>query len=45
MIGEHWLIELMASRSGQTAVIWKGIDVSYVDLVDNVRRWSEELPN
>jgi long-chain acyl-CoA synthetase len=42
-IAEHWLVESMASRGGNAAVIWKGLEVSYNDLVDDVRCWSEEL--
>jgi long-chain acyl-CoA synthetase len=42
-IGEHWLIDSMAARGVKTALIWKGIEVSYPDLVDDVRCWSEEL--
>jgi long-chain acyl-CoA synthetase len=37
------LIESMASRGGKTAMIWKGGEVSYDQLVDDVRCWSEEL--
>jgi long-chain acyl-CoA synthetase len=40
---EHWLIASMASRGGNGAMIWKGVNVSYRDLVDEVCRWSEEL--
>lgn len=40
---DHWLIESMASRDGKTAIIWKGAEVSYHELVDAVRCWSEEL--
>ncbi len=40
---EHWLIESMASRGGKTAMIWKGTEVSYDDLVHDIRCWSEEL--
>src|SRR5271165_666494 len=40
---DHWLIESMASRDGKTAIIWKGAEVSYRELVDAVRCWSEEL--
>jgi long-chain acyl-CoA synthetase len=43
VIGEHWLIKSMASRGGKTAVIWNGMEVSYADLVNDVRSWSEEL--
>jgi long-chain acyl-CoA synthetase len=42
-IAKHWLIESMASRGGKTAMIWKGAEVSYADLVDDVHRWCEEL--
>jgi acyl-coenzyme A synthetase/AMP-(fatty) acid ligase len=42
-IAEHWLIESMTSRGGKTAIIWKGLEVSYGDLVDEIRGWSEEL--
>jgi long-chain acyl-CoA synthetase len=40
---ERWLIESMTSHGGKTAIIWKGAEVSYDELVDNVRCWSEEL--
>jgi long-chain acyl-CoA synthetase len=40
---EHWLIESMASRGGKIAIIWKGAAVSYDELVEDVRCWSEEL--
>ena len=43
VIAEHWLIASMASRGGNAAMIWKGVNVSYRDMVDEVRRWSEEL--
>jgi long-chain acyl-CoA synthetase len=43
VIADHWLIESMASRGGKTAIIWKGVAVSYDDLVHNVRYWCEEL--
>jgi long-chain acyl-CoA synthetase len=41
--GEHWLIGSMASRGGETAMLWKGKEISYHDLVNDIRRWSEEL--
>src|SRR5580704_15133829 len=41
--GEHWLIGSMASRGGKTAMIWKGQEISYHGLVNDIRRWSEEL--
>jgi long-chain acyl-CoA synthetase len=43
VIADHWLIESMTSRSGKTAMIWKGAEVSYSDLVSDVRYWSEKL--
>jgi acyl-CoA synthetase (AMP-forming)/AMP-acid ligase II len=44
LLSEHWLIDSMTSRGEKTAMIWEGMEVSYDDLVDDVRRWSEELP-
>src|SRR5271165_5809112 len=42
-ISEHWLIESMASRGGKTAIIWKGAEVSYDDLLEEVSSWSNRL--
>jgi long-chain acyl-CoA synthetase len=43
VIAEHWLVASMVSRGGNAAMIWQGLDVSYRDLVDEVRRWGAEL--
>jgi acyl-CoA synthetase (AMP-forming)/AMP-acid ligase II len=43
VIAEHWLVASMASRGGSAAMIWKGVKFSYREMVDEVRRWSEEL--
>ena len=43
VIAEHWLIASMASRGENTAMIWKGDNISYCHMVDEIRRWSEEL--
>jgi acyl-CoA synthetase (AMP-forming)/AMP-acid ligase II len=40
---QHWLVASMASRGHKTAMIWKGVNVSYHDMVDEVRRWGGEL--
>jgi long-chain acyl-CoA synthetase len=43
MIAEHWLIGSMTSRGENVAIIWKGANVSYRQMVDEVHHWSEEL--
>jgi long-chain acyl-CoA synthetase len=43
VIAEHWLVASMNSRGGNAAMIWKGVNVSYRDMVDEVGHWSEEL--
>jgi long-chain acyl-CoA synthetase len=43
VIAEHWLIASMASRGESAAMIWKGVNVSYRQMVDEVHYWSEEL--
>lgn len=43
VIAEHWLIASMASRGENIAIVWKGVNVSYRQMVDEVLHWSKEL--
>src|ERR1700760_3641662 len=40
---KHCLTESMASRGEDIAIVWKGMNVSYRQMVDEVHTWSEEL--
>lgn len=40
---KHWLVESMASRGKQPAIVWKGQEVAYRDLIAGVDRWSRAL--